>query len=276
MLYDCYNLIASVRQELNEYSEAYVQGTDTLGKYQNTYLLIKINQSYRYLYALLAQRIPGYFYAKIEVTGVASVFTLPGDFGQLLEVRDAGGYKVIPVKVGNIPTDEATGNSNEYFRTGNAITINKAGISSTYTFYYIKKSRDLEFGKAAAGAAASITFPSSFSKVVDFYNGMTLNNITKDWTDTITGYAATRIATISETAATDDYFGLIPEIPEAFHHLIAPKAVQLVKASFPLAQEKPTSAEIGLWNEMLADAIRLYGTENNDVPLGDVAGGGVS
>lgn len=273
MNYDCYNLIAGVRQELNEYSTAYVQGTDTTGKYQNEYLLTKINQAYRYLYALLLPRIPGYFYVKKSIAGVASVYTLPGDLGQLLEVRDESGYKVIPIKVGNIPIDDATGNANEYFRTGNSITINKASTTATYVFYYIKKSRDLEAGQAAAGGAASITFPSSFSKVVDFYNGMEINNITKDWTDTITDYAVTRVATISETAAVNDYFGLVPEIPEAFQHLITPKAVQLVKASFPLAQERPTQAEIALWGEMLAEAIKSYGVEDSDVPLSDIFGG---
>lgn len=273
MLYDCYNLIAGVRHELNEYSTTYVQGTDTTGKYQNEYLLTKINQAYRYLYALLLPRIPGYFYGKKSITGVASVYTLPGDLGQLLEVRDENGSKVIPVKVGNIPIDDATGNANEYYRTGNSITINKANVTATFVFYYIKKSRDLEFGQATAGAASSITLASSASKTVDFYNGMEINNITKDWSDTITDYTAGRVATISETAAADDFYGLVPEIPEAFHHLITPKAVQLVKASFPLAQERPTQAEITLWGEMLAEAIKSYGVEDSDVPLSDIYGG---
>ncbi len=273
MLYDCYNLIADVRRELNEYSSAYVEGTDTTGKYQNEYLLTKINQAYRYLYALLIPRIPGYFYVKVSIAGVASVYTMPGDMGRLLEVRDERGYKVVPVKVSNIPLDNATGEDNEYFRTGNSITINKAGITATYVFYYVKKSRDLDFGQATAGGAGSITLATSASKAVDFYNGMEINNITQDWSDTITDYTTGRVATISETAAIDDFYGLVPEIPESFHHLIAPKAVQLTKASFPIAQERPTAAEMRLWNDMLAEAIRSYGCEDSDVPLSDVFGG---
>ena len=274
MLYDFYNLIADVRRDLNEYSEAYVQGTDTTGKYKNEHLLTKINQAYRYLYALLLPRIPGYFSAKASIAGVSSVFTLPGDMGQLLEVRDQNGYKVIPVKAKNIPINDATGSANEYYRSGgNTITVLKASVSATYDFYYMKKARDLEFGQAAAGGAASITLASTASKKVDFYNGMEIQNITKDWTDTIDAYATTRVATISETAAEDDWYGLVPERPEAFHHLLSPKAVQLVKASYPIAQERPTRSEMQLWDDMLAEAIRSYGTEDTDVTLADVWGG---
>lgn len=273
MLYDAYSLMAGLRQELNEFSTAYVQGTDITGRYNNQYLLSKINQAYRTLYSMLVQRIPGYFFASAEIAGVASVFTLPGDFGQITEIRDENGYKVIPVTPGNIPVSNATGEKNEYYRVGNTIKVNKDSVTATYTFYYKKKSRDLEFGMASAGAAQSITFPTSFSKVVDFYNGMSLNNITQDWTDTITDYATTRVATIAQTAVANDYVGLIPEIPEVFHHLIVPKATQLVKATFPLAQERPTQAELLLWNEMLAEALKVYGAEYADVGSGDLAGG---
>jgi len=262
-----------MREELNESGDAYVQGTDTTGKYSNAYLLIKLNQSYRTLFAMLVQRIPGYFYAKATITGTSSVFTLPGDMGVIAEIRDDQGYKVVPVTVGNIPINDGTGSKNEYLRTGNSITVNKDGVTGPYVFYYRKKARDLQFGAAAAGAATSITFPTSFSKVADYYNGMELNNITKDWTDTITDYSVARVATILETAAASDYFGLVPEIPEAFQHLIAPKAVQLVKAGFPIAQEKPTQSEIMLWNDMLAEAIKVYGVEDTDVNLGDAISG---
>ena len=270
MQYDCYSLMVDLRIELNEYTEAYVQGTDTTGRYNNTYLLRKINQAYRQLYSMLLLRIPGYFYAKSSLVGVNSVYTLPGDFGIMVEVRDSDGHKIIPIEPTNITPPDETGTAHEYYRDGNTCVLNLAGVTETYDFYYSKKSRDLGYGAAVAGSSESITFPTSFSRADNFYVGMALNNITQDWTGTITDYTTNRVATVAETSVALDYFGLIPEIPDMFHHLIASKASQLVRAFHPLAQSRPTQVEISLWNDMLAEAIRAYGNERSDIPLGEL------
>lgn len=270
MRYDCYSLMEDLRIELNEPDEAYVQGTDTTGRYNNTYLLRKINQAYRQLYAMLLLRIPGYFYAKASLAGVNSVYTLPGDFGRMVEVRDSDGHKIIPIEPANLTPPDETGTVHEYYRDGNTCVLNLAGVTETYDFYYRKKSRDLDFGMASAGAATSITLATSASKSASFYIGMEIHNVTKDWDDTITAYTSGRVATIAETAAANDYYGLVPEIPDMFHHLIATKASQLVRAFHPLAQSRPTQVEISLWNDMLAEAIRAYGDERSDIPLGEL------
>ncbi len=215
---------------------------------------------------MLLPRIPGHFYAKAEVAGVSCVYDLPGDVGVISEVRDSDGLKVIPISVAGIKDRDGTGDGNEYYRTGaNKITLNKDGATETLTIYYRKKCRDISFGQATAGAATSITLATTASKLAGFYNGMDIANITQDWQDTITGYDTSRVATILETAAASDWYGLVPEIPEPFHHLISTKAVHLIKASYPMAQERPTAAELQIWEQTFAEIIRAYGNESDDI-----------
>jgi hypothetical protein len=125
-------------------------------------------------------------------------------------------------------------------------------------------------GQAAAGAATSITLASDASKIVDFYNGVEIENITQDWLDTIDDYATTRVATISETAAASDWYGTVPETPEPFNHLIGKMAVILVKAEFPLAQSQVGQAEVNFYDLGLGSVLANYGDTTEDVPAEEV------
>ncbi|MCK4787658.1 MAG: hypothetical protein KAV87_28140 [Desulfobacteraceae bacterium] len=270
--YNCYSILEDVRRALNEYSTALVQGTDE-GKYNNDYLLRKINDAYRQLYALLANynRLDFFFYNTISLTGINSVYTLPGDYGALVEFRDPDGFMVYPVTIHDKSLASEQGTEREYYRSGNTLVLNDNGSTTdVYSLYYKTKCRDLTMGQAAAGGAASITLATSASKVVDFYNGQQIENNTQDWLDTISDYATTRVATISETAVADDWYGTVPEIPEPFMHLIAEMAVIKVKAQFSLAQSGVSPAEASYYDLGLADLLANYGNTTDDVPAEEV------
>ncbi len=141
--YNGYSILESVRRGIDEYSKEYVQGTDTTGAHQNEFLMEKINSAQRFIFGLLFQRTPGEFLKSIELTGVASVFTLPWDFGALLEFKDERGYKVYPVGVRALKTASATGSDSHYYRKGNTLVLDKDSVTETYTLWYHQKPREI-------------------------------------------------------------------------------------------------------------------------------------
>ena len=249
---NCYALHASLRQALGDYSAAKVAGTDTFGGYNNDYLIEKINAAVRELYALMVRRYPGLFLGESDLVGVNSVFTLPWDFGKLEWFKDNYGRKVHEIGEAQRRWADSDGSKRLYRRVGNTLVLDMAGIGLTYTLVYRKKPRDIHNGTAAGGGALSITLSTSAPKVADYYNGMIVENITKDWIDTISDYSAARVATIAaETAATSDFYGLVPEIPEWSHFLIAPRAALMVRAEHPLVKRKPTNSDYQDYNNLV-------------------------
>ncbi len=267
---NCREVLKSVRYGLNEYSLAKLNGTDTSGKFQNEYLLRKINDAQRYIYTKVFKRKQNLFLASAALTGVDSVFTLPADFSILLQFRDANGNKVYPIDVDDLKRTGSTGSSRHYYRQGNTLVVDKDGITDTYTLWYLKKCRELTTGQAKAGGDLSITLATSSRKLPDYYNGVTLENETKDWVDTITDYATTRVATITETAAEDDYYGTVSELPEEFHDFIAPRAIMLLNAEFPPNVKKVSAAQKTLWDEEFLSTLQSYCGAANDIPVEDI------
>jgi len=264
---NCYDIIADVRRDINEYSEAYVQGADD-GAYSNELITQKINLSQFYLYNLLFKRSPHHFRKEVDLTAVDSVFTLPADFAELEWFKNENGVQVHPIGTKDITLNGIS--DLLYYRKGNTLVLEKSGSTGTYTLYYRWKPRKIFSGKASAGGALSITFPDTASKVVDFYNDMTIENITQDWVDTIDDYSTARVATITETAAKDDYFGLVSDLPEMFHHLIAPRASMLLRASSPIAQNQVSKTEKELFGEDLLETLRAYAGSSEDVDMADI------
>jgi len=263
---NCYEILKNVRKGLNEYSTGLLQGTDTSGPHSNEYLVQKINAAQRLIYAILLKRIPEEFFEEIALTGVDSVYTLPWDFGRLLYFKDTDGNQVFKLSEKRRHLTEETGSDRLYTKRGNTLVLDKDGVTDIYTLFYYRKPRDLDQGKASAGGAETITLATSAKKIADYYNEMTIENVTKDWIDTIDDYSAARVATISETAAASDYYGIVSDIPEPFHHLIAPKAVHLVKVESPLAQEKLTERDLLTWQRMLIDALTAFcGSDDEDI-----------
>lgn len=263
---NCYEILSQVRQGINEYSTGLLQGTDTSSAHQNSYLVKKINQAVKFIYAILLRRIPEAFFESTTLTGSNSVFTLPWDFGRLLQFKDENGnqvYKLDPKK-GKLANE--TGSDRLYYRSGQTLVLDKDGVSETYTLLYYRKPRELDQGKSTAGGSQSITLASTAKAIADYYNGMNIETSDGSVVDTISDYTAARVATIAGTGAQDKYYGIVSDIPEPFHHLIAPKAVHLVKLESPVIQEKVTQLSLNEWDRQLNLDISAYvGSDDDDI-----------
>lgn len=264
---NCYDIIADVRRDINEYSEAYVQGADT-GAWSNELITQKINLSQFFLYNLLSQRKPHLFRKEVSLTAVDSVFTLPADFAKLEWFKDDNGTQVRKIGVGDLTPNGVS--ELMYYQKGNTLILEKSGSTKTYTLFYRWMPRRIFSGKCTAGGAGSITFPTVASKLADYYNNLLIENKTQDWVDTITAYSDARAATVIETAVANDYFGIVSELPIMFHHLIAPKASMLLRASSPLAQNKVSKEEKELFMEDFIETYRAYAGQNDDQDLAEV------
>lgn len=242
----------------NSNISSYLNGTDTTGPYSNSQVLDGINAAQQFLYNSLLTRIPYEFEEEVALTGVSSVYTLPADFGKLRLFRDSDGNQIHPISTNQRRKTSGSGNSNLYYRKGNTLVIDKSGVTEVCTLYYYRKCRDIHQGKATDGAATSITLATTAKKIDDYYNGLTLENITQDWVDTIDDYATTRVATISETAAADDYYGTVSDIPEPFHFLMIPRAVFEITGNYPVAKSKVSVSGVELFNQQFIGALRAY------------------
>lgn len=245
-------------------------GSDTEGMYSVDQVRNAMNAATQRIHALIAKRLPAeeFLAGPSDISFSSSVATLPWNFGRMVWLKDTAGRKMFQVKPRHLREASETGVGRYYWRAGQTLTIDKASVTGTYTIFYEKRPRDIDFGIAAAGGAASITLAASARKTADYYNNMEIVDITSDWIDTIDDYSAARVATISETAAADDFYGIVPEIPEAFHYLIAPLATLLMGSTFPIAKSKPGPQAYQLINEMLNDTISFYGAPSlEDEPV---------
>jgi len=267
---NCYEIASDVRRGLNEYSTEKVQGTDTSGAYPNAQILKAINDAQKFLYHILIKRIRHEFEVHDQdLVFTNSIATYPSNFGRLIQLKNTLGRQVYYIDVKEkVPTTSVGSNRLFLRKKGiiNQLQIERSGVNETWKISYIVKPRDIHWGQASAGAATSITLDSLYAKkIVDYYNDMFIENITQDWVDTIDDYAVNRVATISETAAASDYYGLVSEIPDSFQHLIAPKAAMLIKDLSPVTQEKVTKGENDAWVGLLLEALRgLEGREDTD------------
>jgi hypothetical protein len=242
----------------NSNISSYVNGTDTTGPYSNPQIMDGINEAQRYLYNTLLTRMPHEFEEETTLTGAASVYTLPANFGVLRFFKDSRGFQIHPIKTDQRRVTGSAGSDQLYYRRGNTLVLDKAGISEVCTLVYYRKCRDIEQGLASAGGAASITLATTAKTIADYYNGLTLENITKGWVDTIDDYSTGRVATISETAAASDYYGTVSDIPESFHFLMVPRAVFEITGNYPIVKEKPKASGVEFFNEQFLATLRAY------------------
>ena len=263
---NCYALVASVRQGIGEFSDAKVRGEDTLGGYHNDYIVTKINATIRGLYALIARRVPDLFIEETTLVGVNSVFTLPWDFSQLIYFKNAAGRKIGEVTQDGRRLTDSDGSKRLYHRVGNTLVLDQAGVTETYTLIYKRKPRDIHHGLVVAGSALSMTFGKAGKKVADYYNDMIVEDETDDWVDTISDYTAARVATIATaTPVKNNAYGLVPEIPDWSHHLIAPRATLMVRQEHPLSKRKPSTLDYNEYRDMLRIAFVEHTAPNQDV-----------
>jgi hypothetical protein len=264
---NAYEILSEVRRGINEYSTAYVQGTDTTGAYSNDDIMRKINDAHKYLYDLLVNREPQLFYKKTTLTPANSVLTMPADFYRIRRLENSSGLKIT-----EIPLEEKSDGSQYfyYWRAG-TIYIDQESFTEAMTLYYVSRPRELIQGMSSAGGSLSLTLATTAKKIVDYYNGMTIENITDNWVDTISDYATTLVAILAaQTGAANKYYGLVSELPEAFHSYIGRKATLLMRITYK-SLEKPTVLDVQLFNEDLTETIKSYfGTNNTNQDFGEL------
>lgn len=275
-----YTLLEKVRIQLNEYSTAYVQASDTTGKYQNSQIMDGINAAQRYIYHILFTRMPQVFEEEIALTGVASVYTLPADFARLRYFKDASGYQIHPINTPQRRLTAGSGSKYRYYRKGNTLVIDYASLTDVCTLTYYRRPRDIEQGMSSAGGALSVTLATTAKAIADYYNGLTIENITDSTVDVITDYTAARVATVSNTWAASKYYGTVSDIPEMFHYLMIPRAVFEITGNYPVVQQKPQKSGVELFTDQLIMALKAFAGEDLDTYVEDlwttygVSGGG--
>lgn len=267
---NAYEILSQVRYDLNEYSTAFVQATDTSGAFQNSQLMAKINQAQRIIWNALFNQNPEEFLKSATLTFASSVATLPTDFYRFKRLENSDGIKIEKVSLDSKHVYDDLGTEYQYYRYYQSLRIDKDGVSGSYTLWYYWKPRELDQGMTSAGGALSATLATTAKKIADYYNNMTIENITDDAVDTITDYSSARVCTVSNTWAASKYYGLVSELPEPFHHLIQPRATILCK-SLPQSPVQPTKIELMDFNDMLRETLRGYaGTSFTDVSIEEV------
>ncbi len=176
---NCYKLVGDVRDDINENSAALLAGTDTSGQFSNPFIVTKINTAQRFLHAVLMKFIPEEFSTSEAIVGVNSVYTLPWDYGSLIQFENAEGRVILPTTFKHTPLTGQTGSDRLYYQKGRTFVLNQAGITETYTLKYNSKPRDLNFGQAqAASAAGSLRMETTAKAKNDYYNGVVFENFT--------------------------------------------------------------------------------------------------
>jgi len=258
---NCYEILSDIRREINEYSTAYMEATDTSGAYSNAYLVRKINTAQSFIHSLILNKKPEVFLTATEITGVDSVYALPFDFGRLLVFKDENDRKLYPINIDMLKVSGTTGNKGFYYRKGSDLILDRDGITDTYTLWYYKRCRDLDQGQASA----SDTLAATSKAIADYYNGMILEDITGTQYAEITDYSAARVITSTITLADESYYGIVSELPEEFHFLISKRAVMNLKASSPIATEKLVKSEYDLFYEEFRETFRAYAGSKEDI-----------
>jgi hypothetical protein len=254
--HNCHSMLADILMGLNDYSDARLQGSSTSGPFNNDWITSKINLAQNHIYNKLMQLSPEHFLSSCTLSFSSSVATLPWDFGKLYELKTDKGYQVYPSSPKILPVDNGIGSKYLFYRKGKTLVLNKSGVSSDYELWYFTKPRDLHQGQATDDN----TLAAAGKLIADYYNGMVIEDVTGDWVDSVSDYTAARVVTMSsETLNDDDYYGLVSELPEAFHSLIAPYALILCKAEHPKVQKPETVTEIKLWDRMFNEALATWG-----------------
>ena len=262
---NCYSIMEEVRRALNEYSTTLAQATDTTGAFQNAEIVNEINKSHRYVYDFILKHKPGALLTSTTITGVASVFALPFDFGKLLVFKDNYLRKVYPIDIDKLKVSGSTGNKRLYYRKGNNLVLDRGTVTDTYTLWYYKKCRTLDQG----AATGTNTLATTAVPIADYYNGMQLENVSDAEISTITDYTALRVVSITNQMDEDDYYGIISDIPEMFHYLIEMKAIINLK-NYPQSMMRPTKDERLDFMDQLIASVKAYGGSDEDVDMEEI------
>lgn len=260
---NAYELLTQVRLGLNEYSTGLVQGTDATGKFQNPELMRHINNAQYFLWEILFKQFPEYFLKSSSITFTSSTATLPSDCFKLRELSDSRNYPISPI-LANQRHITGNGSSNLYYRYGNTVRIDQDGINDTGTVWYYSRCRELDTGVTSAGGAASATLATTAKALADYYNGVSIENVTDSTVDTITDYTAARVCTVTNTWAASKYYGTVCELPEVFQPIVATRAILTMKMS-PRVPVPLVTIDKSVFIEELQSAMQAFaGTKDGD------------
>lgn len=253
--HNCYSMLEEVRTELNEYNEKLCQGTE-FGVFDNSDIVRKINIAQKFIFNMLFTRIPDLFLTSTSVTGTAGVYTIPSNLYRLSHIVNSNGDRINPISVKVKHLSNSSGSDYLYYRSGNTI-VRDGGGSDTITFHYYKTVKDLTQGQSTGGSATSIILGRNAKGVADYYNGITIENISDNWADTITDYTAARVATIATRSSAGKFYGTVSELPEPFHSFISKKAVLIMKDSV-VSPQKADVGEIANFRDDFVEMLRAF------------------
>lgn len=265
-----------MRMSLHEYSDEFVKGTQTHCTHKNQELISKINLAQSHIYNVLMKRIPEEFLTSVDITGSSSSYTLPWNFGRIRRFENENDYKVFAGSVDSRPKGGGSGSDRIYYRAGQTLTLTKASVSEVYTLWFYSKPRFLHHGRASADSkldTGADIYPAA--RIDDYYNGMVIEAVidTDCWYETISDYTGSTltITLSSNTLSSDDYYGLVSELPEPFHHLVDPLATIYIKASSPQAKRFDMKDELRLWAMMFGETLAAFaGTGSRDEAPEDI------
>lgn len=263
--HNAHTILSDVREGINEHSTALLQATDTSGAYTNAFLMKQINRAQRFLYSWFMTRLPEAIHTYSDITGTSSGFALPADFGVLEVFLDENYKKCYEIKPEQGKLKDATGSDRLYYRKGDYLLLDKGTVTETYRLWYWKKARELDQGQATGDD----TLAATASAIADYYNGMSIESITAGESGAITDYTAARVITPTGIVDDDDYYGIVSDLPEPFHHLIAPRAIMYVKST-PQSLYPVTPQEIKDFTEDLLFTFRAYAGQSQDMDIDDV------
>ena len=265
---NCYEVLQNIRYAINEHSDDLVKGLDVTGAFQNSYLVGMINKAQRFIFGLLFNQFPDLFLKRESLVFTDSVAVLPVDCYKIQSILDAAYSPIVPIGINERQSIPGSGSRYKYYRYGNNIQVEKDAISESGTIWYYSRCRDLTMGLSTAGGVKSLTLATSARAQADYYNGMKIENVSKDWLDLITDYEADRECILEvETGDAEEYYGLVPELPEDFHGLIEERAIIEVK-QHPKAPFKVTAEDIEIFNGNFRSVmIGFAGTNTGDINI---------
>ena len=267
--HNCYELVAEVRRAIKDHSTAKLQGTDTSGPFSNEIVIKYINDAQKFLFDILFARQRHLFLTSTTITGASSVYTLPADFFKLRLFETSDRVQIHPIPVTQRHLNDDDGSKYLYYRYGKSLRVDKDSLGDVNTLWYYTRPRQITMGKVQTGGALSMTLATTARKEADYYNGMTIEDITADFSAEISDYSAARVATVAQTAGTADFYGIVSELPEELHHLIGRRAGLLMK-TLPDSPIQASKVEVDLFMQDLTESIRSLCGDADDETMENI------
>ncbi len=263
---NCYSILQNIRYAINEHSTALVNGTDTTGAFANSYIIDTINKAQFYIFSILFEQNPDMFLTSANLTFTNSIASVPSDCFKIKDIENADGIPLSKIDMLERHPGVYDGDRYSYYRYGSSIRIDMDNISETGKIWYYKRLREITMGASSAGGALSLTLASTARGITDYYNNMTIENITDNWVDTITDYTSARVCTLAaQTGAASKYYGIVSELPEIFHGPLEERAIIQIK-QHPKAPFKVTPVDLQLNLSNIVQSMKSYaGTNTGEI-----------